>query len=229
MQCGQSIGRRAAPGLFSQLDADRTVFTRQPVDLHGLDGQHVEITHGHCGIYRKSIGMADFQPRFDRRGLAAEDHQGYPVGVYIPDDNPLVGIVTCHCPGVGMDFERTQEQPVDKLEDAARDTYPVEHIDGFRRQPSPQLLGHLEHGHITAGSTYRIILVAQGIGRNVLGHRAPCPRGFVIDAVRPGIPRDIAQQVGAGALFPVALGKKFQQPHLFAPGGVGKFHAEVWE
>ena len=73
--------------------------------------------------------MADFQPRFDRRGLAAEDHQGYPVGVYIPDDNPLVGIVTCHCPGVGMDFERTQEQPVDKLEDAARDTYPVYVLD----------------------------------------------------------------------------------------------------
>ena len=61
----------------------------------------------------------------------------------------------------------------------------------------------------------------------MLGHRAPCPRGFVIDAVRPGIPRDIAQQVGAGALFPVALGKKFQQPHLFAPGGVGKFHAAI--
>lgn len=126
-----------------------------------------------------------------------------------PRGQPLVGIVTCHCPGVGVDFERAQEQPVDKLEDAARDTYPVEHIDGFRRQPSPQLLGHLEHGHITAGSTYRIILVAQGIGRNVLGHRAPCPRGFVIDTVRPGIPRNIAQQVGAGALFPVALGKNF--------------------
>lgn len=30
-----------------------------------------------------------------------------------------------------------------------------------------------------------------------------------------------------GALFPVALDKKFQQPHLFTPGGVGKFHAAI--
>ena len=154
MQCGQGIGRRAAPGLFSQLDADRTVLTRPPVDLQGLDGQHVEIAHGHCGIHLKSAGMADFQPRPDRRGPAAEDHQGYPVGVYIPDDNPLVGIVPCHCPAVGMDFERAQEQPVDKLEDAARDTYAVEHIDGFRGQSAPQLLGHLEHGHIAAAAAY---------------------------------------------------------------------------
>ena len=127
--------------------------------------------------------MADFQPRPDRRGPAAEDHQGYPVGVYIPDDNPLVGIVPCHCPAVGMDFERAQEQPVDKLEDAARDTYAVEHIDGFRGQSAPQLLGHLEHGHIAAAAAYRIVLVPQGIGRNVLRHRAPCSRGFIIDSI----------------------------------------------
>ena len=180
--------------------------------------------HRNFGLDAERIGPAHVEPPLDRRNPAVENHQRRPVGVGIPEHDPVCTPEPRGRLCIGTDFERAEHQSVDKLEDTPGNGVSVEQVTGLVRKGMPQRVGQVSGQNPDTGPTQRIVLLLQCIGIDMGGYRTRTSERFVIRRRRPGIPGYVSEQMRPRSLFSVPFGKELQQQHLFPAGALCQTH-----